>query len=210
LQNLHCLLLSPLEKLTKHVARGLRWLRGVVDRLEDLVAYQFAVEFKLEVYRLVEATGAARQDLRFKSQLCDAASGVEACIAEGFARRQPGEFAQFLRYALASLKEAEARLTDGIHRRYFERAACDSALTWARRCRAATEPLRISQLRRAGELRRRKRGEKNWEVLGDKDHEVRVNKRREGSGDKDHEVDKGREVRGDKNRKGRGGQINTK
>jgi four helix bundle protein len=75
----------------------------------------------------------------------DAASGIEACIAEGFARFVPGEFAQFLRYALGSLKEAETRLTDGVHRSYFTAERCQLAFTWARRCRAVTAGLRASQ-----------------------------------------------------------------
>src|SRR5688572_21255398 len=83
--------------------------------VEDLVAYQFAVEFKLEVYRLIHESPDASRSFKFRSQLEDAASGVEATISEGFYRCRPKEFALFLRYALASLGEAETRLQDGIH-----------------------------------------------------------------------------------------------
>lgn len=79
-----------------------------VERVEELVAYQFASEFKLEVYRLIDQSVGARRDFKFKAQLQDAASGMEATIVEGFGRRHAAEFAVFLRYALASLAEARA------------------------------------------------------------------------------------------------------
>ena len=116
-----------------------------VHRLEDLVAYQFALEFKLEVYRIIDESAEMHHAYKYKEQLRDAASGIESCIAEGFARFVPGEFAQFLRYALGSLKEAETRLNDGVHRNYFALERCELAFTWARRCRAATAGLRASQ-----------------------------------------------------------------
>lgn len=119
-------------------------------RLEDLVAFQFAVEFKLEVYRIVGNSSAAGHDFKYKDQLFDAASGVERAIAEGFGRYRPLEFAQFLRYALASLGEAQRTLKDGIDRRHFSVENCAAAFTWARRCKAATQGLHASQLRLAG------------------------------------------------------------
>ena len=77
-----------------------------VKRLEDLVAFQLAVEFKLEVYRLIRESPAARRDFRFRAQLSDASASVEACLAEGWHRYVAGEFVTFLRYARASLAEA--------------------------------------------------------------------------------------------------------
>jgi four helix bundle protein len=120
-----------------------------VRRLENLLAFQLAGEFKGYVYDAVDQSAAARQDLRFRDQICDAASGVESCIAERFSRRSPGEFAQFLRYALASLSEAETRLTDGIDRRYFTTDSCARAFTYACRCRSVTAGLLASQVREA-------------------------------------------------------------
>jgi four helix bundle protein len=115
--------------------------------LDELVAYQFAVEFKDEVFKLLNASQAAQRDHRFFSQLSKAASGVTGSIAEGFHRFLPGEFAQFLRYALASLAEAEIRINDGIALKYFAATDCTMAFTWARRCRGATRNLHASQRR---------------------------------------------------------------
>jgi len=90
------------------------------------------------VYRLVRSHPAAHQDLRFRSQLFDAASGGEANIAEGFYRYGGREFRQFLRYALASIAEAELRLKDGADRGHYPAEACSSALRAATHCRAVT------------------------------------------------------------------------
>ena len=76
-------------------------------------------------------------------------SGIERAVGEGFGRRRPAEFAQFLRYALASLAEAAVCLKDGISRKYFVEADCRLAFTWERRCRRALDNLLASQLRRA-------------------------------------------------------------
>lgn len=90
-----------------------------VRQLDDLVAYQFAEEFKLEAYGLISASAGARQDFRFTRQLQKAASGVGAAVAEGFGRGKAKECALFLRYAIASLAEARSHLRDGVHRGYF-------------------------------------------------------------------------------------------
>ncbi len=112
--------------------------------VEDLIAFQLAVDFKLEVYRVLEASSKARSDFRYKGQLCDAASGIEADLDEGFNRNVPGEFAQFIRYALGSLAEARRRLRDGIHRRYFTEEDCREAFGLAKRCSDATRKLHSS------------------------------------------------------------------
>jgi four helix bundle protein len=94
--------------------------------------------------------------LEFKDQLRDAASGVPANIAEGFGRNNPAEFAQFIRYALASLREAETRLKDGIARGYWKEADCRMTLRWAERCRAAGWGLHRSQVELAAKNREAK------------------------------------------------------
>ncbi len=113
-----------------------------VKRLEDLVAFQLAVEFKLEVYRLIRESPAARRDFRFRAQLSDASASVEACLAEGWHRYVAGEFVTFLRYARASLAEAERWLGDGVARGYFEPHTIAKSLDTAGRCGAALTNLR--------------------------------------------------------------------
>lgn len=128
-----------------------------VYRVEDFAAFEFATEFKLEVYRLVRESPGASRDFNYKDQLQRAASGIEGAMSEGFGRKRPKEFALYLRYSLGSLRESETRLRDGIHRHYFREADCRQAFMWAQRCRAATDGLRKSQDRRAREDEERER-----------------------------------------------------
>jgi len=125
--------------------------------LEDLVAYQFAEEFKLEVYALIEASPGARRDFEFRDQLRSAAAGISSTTSEGFGRRKAGEFALFLRYSLGSLRESKTHLQDGVDRGYFRHADCRMALTWAERCHQATLNLYRTQRRLAAEDRARNR-----------------------------------------------------
>ena len=111
-----------------------------VKRLDDLIAFQRANEFKAEVYRLVDASAAAR-DERFRLQLFDAASSVAANIAEGWSRFSAPEFCQFLRYARASLEESRVWLRDGVARRYFDEASISQSLQLADRCAATITAL---------------------------------------------------------------------
>jgi four helix bundle protein len=105
-----------------------------VRRIDDLIAWQLAVQFKREVYRLVRESKSAEQDFRHRSQLFSALSSTEANIVEGFSRRSPKQFRLFLGYARASHAEAETHLKDGIDRGYFSQEACAPALVLAKRC----------------------------------------------------------------------------
>ena len=125
--------------------------------LEDLVAYQFAEEFKLEIYSLINASPGARKDFDFRDQLRDAAAGVASTTSEGFGRGNAGEFATFLRYSLASLKEAVTHLHDGVHRGHFSELELRTALVWAQRCRRATLNLYHTQRDLAAKDRAAKR-----------------------------------------------------
>ena len=102
-------------------------------KLEDLVVWQLASEFEGRVIDLVRRTPQAFRDFRFANQLTDAASSVPSNVAEGFHRFKAGEFAQFLRYARASLAEAEQRLHTGVRKNYFRQAEIDPLLRLARR-----------------------------------------------------------------------------
>jgi four helix bundle protein len=126
-----------------------------VRKVEDLTTYQFAEEFKLAVYAVIANSPSAQRSLKYREQLQDAASGIERVIAEGFGRRNPAEFVQFLRYALASLAESRTCLRDGIHRKYFTPAECEPAFIWARRCRRTLLSLLTSQRRRIPAAHRR-------------------------------------------------------
>ncbi|MSO49371.1 MAG: four helix bundle protein [Acidobacteria bacterium] len=126
------------------MARASFWLSHGsmgIKRLDDLVAFKEAVAFKVEVYALVRRSAGADRDFRYRDQLFDAASSVEANIAEGWRRFAAPDMIRFLRYATGSLEEARVRLLDGVDRGYFTREACDGALVHAARCGAATTNL---------------------------------------------------------------------
>jgi four helix bundle protein len=114
-----------------------------VRRLEDLIAWQLASAFKVEVYRLLKNSQTASADFRFRDQIRDAAASIGMNIGEGFYRYRAREFGRFLSIALASLGEAELWLHDGIEREHFTQAECETAFTLGKRCRIAT--LRLLQ-----------------------------------------------------------------
>jgi four helix bundle protein len=93
-------------------------------RYEDLEVWQLADELKREVYALVR-TGPAARDVKFRDQIRDSAASSTKNIAEGFGRFQPGEFARFMEFAVASAMETKDSLKDGLDRGYFipDRAA---------------------------------------------------------------------------------------
>jgi four helix bundle protein len=92
--------------------------RMVVDKFEDLDAWQVADELRLEVYALT-ATGPASQDFKFCSQIRDAASSATRNISEGFGRYYPGDFAHFMDFGIASVMEIQDCLRDGVARKHF-------------------------------------------------------------------------------------------
>jgi len=118
----------------------------VARRYQDLIAWQLAEAFKGEVFRLVNQSKQTL-DLRYRSQLLDAASSVAANIVEGFLRYSPGDFARYLAISLGSLGEAEIRLRDGIRLGSFSEADCSLAFQFGRRCAVATLRLKLSQRR---------------------------------------------------------------
>jgi four helix bundle protein len=112
-----------------------------IPTLDKLDAYTLAHEFKLGVYGLFDASKAAQNDFKYRSQVYDAVSSIEANIAEGWKRYGATDMSRFLIYALASLEEAKTRLQDGVDRGYFTRGSCDLVLVLGRRCGAATHGL---------------------------------------------------------------------
>ena len=137
-----------------------------MQRVEELTAYQFVLHFKAELYRLVDESPSASRDFRWASQIRDAALDVQADVAEGFARKNAGEFANFLRFGLASLAEAKVRLEDGVERRHYAAGAIVNASTWQERARTALTSLRASQLEFA---RRQKVARRSRRLLEDEE-----------------------------------------
>jgi len=121
--------------------------------IEDLVAWQLADQIKDAVFDLLARTPAGR-DLRFAGQVGEAASSIASNIAEGFYRYNPAEFANFLRYARASVAELLTRLPDGVKRGYYTRADIEDLLALLGRAAAVIGGLRDSMRRLARERRR--------------------------------------------------------
>jgi four helix bundle protein len=102
--------------------------------LEDLFAYQLAVEFKLEVYDVLKRHPRTQRDFRWLDQLTDAASGIESNIAEAWGRYGRREMQQYLKVSRSCLLEAKVRLIDGVHRGHYPLDALGPALRLWRRC----------------------------------------------------------------------------
>jgi four helix bundle protein len=103
---------------------------------------------ELEVWQLCEeirrrviaetARSPAASDRKFCNQIRDAAEDAVADVAEGFVRFRPGEFAQFLGYALSSLSEVRERTRHAHARRFFsDTAAAQITVLCVRADRAA-------------------------------------------------------------------------
>ena len=73
-------------------------------KFEDLVAWQLAVQLQTFVDRICERDS-IKSDLKFRTQLSDAACSGPRNIAEGFGRYYHPEFARFARIAKASEQE---------------------------------------------------------------------------------------------------------
>jgi four helix bundle protein len=120
--------------------------------LEDMAAYQLAVEVNDRVLELV-ARSPAHRDFKFAGQITDAASSLPSDIAEGYERRNPAEFANFVRYARASLREVIQRLPNGVAKGYYTREEISDILRTCYRLSKVLEGLFFS-LRRQAERRR--------------------------------------------------------
>jgi four helix bundle protein len=134
----------------------------VVRRYQDFIAWQLGEQLKLDIFRIVLGSRKAKADLRFMSQILEAARSVPGNIAEGFLRCSPGDFARFLDYSIASIGEAERRLHDGAQLNYFAIEECADAFKLARRCLTACVRLKQSQIRylRDNPKRPRRRGKR--------------------------------------------------
>ena len=125
-----------------------------VTRYRDLITWQLADQFKSEVIKLVKESPEAWRDLRFRSQILESARAASKNIAEGFMRRSPRFFANFIDYHRSLFAEAEEHLKDGIELGYFQTTVCENAFRLAKRCTVASIHLKISQLRYAAEQER--------------------------------------------------------
>ena len=93
----------------------------MATKYQELVAWQLADELRRQIVAATSA-GSFAQDYRLGNQVRAAANSASANIAEGFKRFHPKEFAQFLKYARASLAEINVHLDDARDRRHIDSA----------------------------------------------------------------------------------------
>jgi four helix bundle protein len=82
-----------------------------VRRFTELRAWQACNAYKKAVYRLCEA-GPLSKDWNRRTQLEESVASPPACIAEGFGRFNPADFARFVVMARSSLMESQNHLCD--------------------------------------------------------------------------------------------------
>jgi four helix bundle protein len=97
-----------------------------VWRFQDLVAWQLANQLQLLVNAICDKP-LVRRDLKFESQLRDAAASGPRNIAEGFGRHFHPDFARFARIARASEIEVMNHLLDARNRGYISDLEFDRA-----------------------------------------------------------------------------------
>src|SRR5215217_8102536 len=132
--------------------------RMPVRDFRDLVCWQLSYELKCEVFEFT-ATGRAARDFKFRDQIRDSSAATVRDIAEGFGRFLPADFAQFLRYAKASLMETQTSLIDARDRGYLDVKLYSRLASLARAALKATTNLLLAKLRQAEEQKRiRSRG----------------------------------------------------
>jgi four helix bundle protein len=111
-----------------------------IKRFEDIDAWKLSVELRDVVYRMTEG-GNVLKDARFRDQIRDSAASAPRNISEGFGRFEPKEFANFTRFAKASLMETQNHLIHGLEEKYFSLSDYDKAWRLSKRALGATRGL---------------------------------------------------------------------
>jgi four helix bundle protein len=96
----------------------------------DLIAWQKAIQFTKDVYRVSEKFP-AHERFGLTSQVRRAAVSIASNIAEGQGRRLPGDFQLFLRHSRGSLLEVETQLIIAAELGYLSKASLDDLLSKA-------------------------------------------------------------------------------
>jgi four helix bundle protein len=108
--------------------------------VEELECWQLGDELKRGIRALVDGPR-ARDDRRFRNQICDAASSVTRNIAEGFGRKSDPEFVRYLSIARGSLNECQDELKDARAYRYVDPDEYARLLVLSRRTAGAIAAL---------------------------------------------------------------------
>ena len=90
----------------------------IMERFEDIVAWQKARELTAEIYRCSQQQR-LRKDFALRDQMVRAAISIMANIAEGFGRRSDKEFASFLNFSHGSVAETQSHLYVALDLKYI-------------------------------------------------------------------------------------------
>jgi four helix bundle protein len=93
-----------------------------VRRFNQLRAWQACDFYKKAVYQLCR-NGPLSRDWDRRTQLEKSVAGPPACIAEGFGRFNPADFARFVVMARSSLMESQNHLLDAVDRGHITEEA---------------------------------------------------------------------------------------
>lgn len=91
---------------------------------EDIEAWQKGRALTQAAYR-ISRQGAFSSDFALRDQIRRACISITSNIAEGFERRRPREFIQFLSYAKASASEVRSQLYVALDEQYISRETFD-------------------------------------------------------------------------------------
>ena len=118
-------------------------MRAPARTHRDLIVWKEGMTLLVEVYRLAAKLPAAER-YGIGSQLRRAVVSIPTNVAEGFARRSPGDFARYLLIADGSLRELQTLLEAVALIGYLEQTQLDRAIETSNRVGYLTQRLRRS------------------------------------------------------------------
>jgi four helix bundle protein len=119
---------------------------GRVERFEDLLAWQHAMELVTQAYRVSRQRPFSR-DFALCDQLHRAAISVPANIAEGFERNSRAEFHRFLTIAKGSCGEVRTHVMIAHRLEYLDEEAANTMIYAAEETSRLISRLRTSVAR---------------------------------------------------------------
>ena len=127
---------------------------SIVQRFEDLIAWQKARALNREIYGLSRIGDFAR-DFGLSGQIQRASVSIMSNIAEGFERGSRGEFHQFLSTAKASCAEVRSHLYIALDMNYIDSQRFETVHSLAEEVGRIVGGLRASVARQRDEQRKK-------------------------------------------------------
>ena len=124
--------------------------------VRQFLCWQLSEDFKSQILTLT-ADGPISRDFKLRDQLRNASTSAPANIVEGFEYFRAADFARFLRYAVASLAEAQQRLGDALDSRYIDEKRFKELTHLASVAKRVTTNLMLSKERQAKRERAERR-----------------------------------------------------